>query len=329
MAKKGTQGPEYVRLNARVALDVAARLDEARAALKREGGKTDARGRRTSSGPEGAGAAWCKMRRDSGGGPLQPMIELRELSKSYAARGPAVQGLNLTVASGEFLVLAGPSGCGKTTTLTMINRLTEPSGGTVLIDGVDARSSDPVSLRRRIGFVFQDIGLFPHLNVAENAGIVLRLLHKSPAEIGARVDELLALVHLPAQEFRGVFPATLSGGQRQRVGVARALAASPRIMLMDEPFGAIDPITRDGLASDYRQIHERLGLTTILVTHDMTEAILLADRIALMREGRLVQVGTTNELISAPADDFVRAMMESPRRRSEALAAALKSGRRA
>ncbi|HWY15915.1 MAG TPA: ATP-binding cassette domain-containing protein [Rhizomicrobium sp.] len=257
------------------------------------------------------------------------MIELRELSKSYPARGPAVRGLNLTVASGEFLVLAGPSGCGKTTTLTMINRLTEPSSGTVLVDGVDARSTDPVALRRRIGFVFQDIGLFPHLNVAENAGIVLRLLGKSPAEIGARVDELLALVQLPAQEFRDVFPAALSGGQRQRVGVARALAASPRIMLMDEPFGAIDPITRDGLASDYRQIHERLGLTTILVTHDMTEAILLADRIALMREGRLVQVGTTNELISAPADDFVRAMMESPRRRSEALASALRAGSRA
>jgi osmoprotectant transport system ATP-binding protein len=255
------------------------------------------------------------------------MIELRELTKTYESRGTAVRGLNLTVASGEFLVLAGPSGCGKTTTLTMINRLTEPSGGTVLIDGVDARASDSVTLRRRIGFVFQDIGLFPHMNVAENAGIVLRLLGKAPPEINARVDELLALVRLPAGNYRGAFPAALSGGQRQRVGVARALAASPRIMLMDEPFGAIDPITRDELASDYRQIHDRLGLTTILVTHDMTEAILLADRIALMREGRLVQVGTPNDLLSAPADDFVRAMMESPRRRSEALASALRIGR--
>ncbi|HEY2446597.1 MAG TPA: ATP-binding cassette domain-containing protein [Rhizomicrobium sp.] len=251
------------------------------------------------------------------------MIELRELSKSYGARGQAVRGLNLTVASGEFLVLAGPSGCGKTTTLTMINRLTEPSGGAILIDGADTRDIDPVTLRRRIGFVFQDVGLFPHMSVAENAGIVLRLLGKPAGESAARVDELLALVQLPARDFRDTFPAALSGGQRQRVGVARALAASPRIMLMDEPFGAIDPLTRDELSSDYRQIHERLELTTILVTHDVTEAILLADRIALMREGRLVQVGTPNELLSAPADDFVRAMMESPTRRSQALASAL------
>ncbi len=249
------------------------------------------------------------------------MIELRELSKQYAAReAAAVHELNLRVETGEFLVLAGPSGCGKTTTLSMINRLVEPSGGAVLIDGVDARESDPVRLRRRIGFVFQDIGLFPHMTVAENAGIVLRLLGRPAPEIDARVDELLALVRLPPRTFRDVFPPALSGGQRQRVGVARALAASPRIMLMDEPFGAIDPLTRDELAADYRHIHERLGLTTILVTHDMTEAVLLADRIALLREGRLVQAGTPRELLAAPADDFVRAMIDSPRRRAEALA---------
>jgi osmoprotectant transport system ATP-binding protein len=249
------------------------------------------------------------------------MIELRDLSRYYGKRGAAVEGLNLRVETGEFLVLAGPSGSGKTTTLSMINRLVEPSRGVVLIDGVDTRESDGVALRRRIGFVFQDIGLFPHLSVAENAGIVLRLTRMPPREIMIRVDELLALVRLPPEVFRDALPSALSGGQRQRVGVARALAANPRIMLMDEPFGAIDPLTRDELAFDYRQIHERLGLTTILVTHDMTEALLLADRLALMREGRLVQVGTPRDLLSAPADDFVRAMVEHPQRRARVLAA--------
>jgi osmoprotectant transport system ATP-binding protein len=247
------------------------------------------------------------------------VIELRNLSKQY---GPAaaVDGVNLRIETGEFLVLAGPSGCGKTTTLSMINRLVEPSHGAVLIDGADMRETDPVSLRRQVGFVFQDIGLFPHMTVAENTGITLKLAGKTRQEITVRVDELLALVRLSPERFRDVYPASLSGGQRQRVGVARALAASPRVMLMDEPFGAIDPLTRDELAADYRRIHERLGLTTVLVTHDMTEAMLLGDRIALMREGRLVQAGTPRELISSPADDFVRDMMESPKRRARALA---------
>jgi osmoprotectant transport system ATP-binding protein len=247
------------------------------------------------------------------------MIELRDLTKQY---GPiaAVDGVTLRIETGEFLVLAGPSGCGKTTTLSMINRLVEPSHGAVLIDGTDTRETDAVALRRRIGFVFQDIGLFPHMTVAENAGITLKLIGRTRQEIGARVDELLALVRLAPERFRDAFPGALSGGQRQRVGVARALAASPRLMLMDEPFGAIDPLTRDELAADYRRIHERLGLTTVLVTHDMTETMLLGDRIALMREGRLVQVGSPRELVSSPADDFVRAMMESPKRRARALA---------
>jgi osmoprotectant transport system ATP-binding protein len=247
------------------------------------------------------------------------VIELRELSKHYGA-ATAVDGVSLRIETGEFLVLAGPSGCGKTTTLSMINRLVEPSRGAVLIDGVDTRETDPVALRRQIGFVFQDIGLFPHMTVAENAGITLKLAAKKQQEIAVRVDELLALVRLPPDRFRNAFPGTLSGGQRQRVGVARALAASPRLMLMDEPFGALDPLTRDELAADYRRIHERLGLTTVLVTHDMTEAMLLGDRIALMRDGRLVQAGTPRELISSPADDFVLAMMESPTRRARALA---------
>ncbi|HEX4158033.1 MAG TPA: ATP-binding cassette domain-containing protein [Rhizomicrobium sp.] len=247
------------------------------------------------------------------------MIELRGLSKHY---GPvaAVDGVSLRIETGEFLVLAGQSGSGKTTTLSLINRLIEPSSGAILIDCADTRETDPVALRRQIGFVFQDIGLFPHMTVAENAGIALKLAGRARREIDARVDELLALVRLPPERFRNALPAALSGGQRQRVGVARALAASPRLMLMDEPFGALDPLTRDELAADYRRIHERLGLTTVLVTHDMTEAMLLGDRIALMREGRLVQAGTPRELISSPADEFVRAMMDSPTKRARALA---------
>jgi len=247
------------------------------------------------------------------------MIELCDLAKTY---GPvaAVDGINLQIGTGEFLVLAGQSGSGKTTTLSLINRLVEPSRGAVLIDGVDTRETDAVVLRRQIGFVFQDIGLFPHMTVAENVGITLKLAGRTRAGIAVRVEEMLTLVRLAPERYRDVFPAALSGGQRQRVGVARALAASPRVMLMDEPFGALDPPTRDELAADYRRIHERLGLTTVLVTHDMTEAMLLGDRIALMREGRLVQVGSPRELITSPADDFVRAMMESPKRRARALA---------
>lgn len=251
------------------------------------------------------------------------MIELRNLAKSYDGRSAAVEGVTLTIATGEFLALVGPSGCGKTTTLSMINRLVEPSDGTVLIDGSDTRRWNPVTLRRQIGFVFQDIGLFPHMTVAENAGVVLRILGEDNQRIQSRVNELLALVRLRPETYRNRFPADISGGERQRVGVARALAARPAIVLMDEPFGAVDPLARDKLASDYRQIHDSLGLTTLLVTHDMTEAILLADRIALMREGRLVQVGSPRDLVLSPADEFVRAMMDTPRRRATAVASTM------
>jgi osmoprotectant transport system ATP-binding protein len=254
------------------------------------------------------------------------MITLRKLSKVYpGAARPAVDGIDLTVARGEFLVLIGPSGCGKTTTLTMINRLEEPSSGEIEIDGTDVRSVDPVALRRRIGFVFQDVGLFPHLSAGNNAGITLQVMGQPASEIAARTNEVLEQVRLPAREYRDRYPAMLSGGQRQRVGVARALAAKPSIMLMDEPFGALDPLVRDDLASDYREIHDSLGLTTLLVTHDMTEAFLLADRIAVMREGRLIQAATPRELIAAPADDFVRSMIESPRKRARALAEVMRA----
>ena len=251
------------------------------------------------------------------------MIELQDLSKSYRASGaPAVKRLNLKVSSGEFLVLVGPSGCGKTTTLSMINRLVEPTSGRVVIDGEDIARSNPAVLRRHIGFVFQDIGLFSHMTVAENVGITLRLLKTPRESVETRISEMLDLVRLPG-DYRDRLPRNLSGGQRQRVGLARALASKPNIMLMDEPFGAIDPLLRDDLAADYRAIHASLGLTTVLVTHDMTEALMLADRTAVMRAGELVQVGAPRELIDKPADDFVRALVEQPRQRARRLAQAL------
>lgn len=257
------------------------------------------------------------------------MIELRALSKDYPNAPRSVDAVSLAIATGEFLALIGPSGSGKTTLLSMVNRLIEPSSGRATIDGKDTQSVDAAVLRRRIGFVFQDVGLFPHMTIAENVGITLRLLRAAPAEIAARVDELLALVRLDPPVYRERLPAALSGGQRQRVGLARALAAKPSIMLMDEPFGAIDPLTRDDIASDYRTIHDSLGLTTLFVTHDMTEAFLLADRIAIMRSGKLVQVGKPADLLASPADDFVRAMVESPRRRAQALTEAMRTSERA
>jgi osmoprotectant transport system ATP-binding protein len=255
------------------------------------------------------------------------MIALEQVSMSYpGASLPAVHDVSLDVPRGAFFVLIGESGCGKTTTLHLINRLLEPSAGRILVDGTDVQTIDPVMLRRGMGFIFQAIGLFPHLTVAENIGITPRLLGWPKAEIDARVDELLQLVGLPSATYRNRLPASLSGGQRQRVGLARALAARPAIMLMDEPFGALDPLTRDDLSAEYRSIHESLGLTTVLVTHDMTEALLLADVIAVMREGRIVQTGSPAELLDAPADDFVRALIETPRRRAQRLAEALHVG---
>ena len=249
------------------------------------------------------------------------MIDIVNLTKEYQTGGrPAVDGLNLSVASGEFLVLVGPSGCGKTTTLSMINRLIEPTGGDILIDGQSVRQADPVTLRRHIGFVFQDIGLFPHLTAAENIGITLKLAGAPESQIDARVEELMTQINLPRARFGDRFPRALSGGQSQRIGLARALAARPSIMLMDEPFGALDPLTRDELGPEYRALHDALNLTTVLVTHDMTEAILLADRIAVMRHGRLAQIGSPREIVSSPADDFVRALIDNPRKRALALA---------
>jgi osmoprotectant transport system ATP-binding protein len=253
------------------------------------------------------------------------MIRLENVSKTYAAGSPILHSLNLEISRGEFAVLVGPSGCGKSTTLSLINRLNEPSAGIVRIEGQDASGLDPVELRRHIGFVFQDIGLFPHLTAGENIGVTPRLLHWPQDEIENRVRELLELVRLAPHLYIARLPGELSGGEQQRVGMARALAARPKIMLMDEPFGALDPLVRDELASDYRDIHRQFGLTTVLVTHDMTEALLLADTIAVMHKGKIVQSGTPRALIEAPANDFVRRMIETPRRQADRLAEALKA----
>ncbi len=248
------------------------------------------------------------------------MIDLRQLTKRYGDH-TAVDAVSLTVARGELLVLLGGSGSGKTTTLKMINRLVEPTSGQVLIDGSDVASRPAHELRRRIGYAFQQIGLFPHLTVGQNVGITLRLLGWDAGRILRRVDDLLALVELDPATFRERAPAELSGGQQQRVGVARALAAEPAVLLFDEPFGALDPLTRDRLQQSLRAIRARLAVTIVFVTHDMVEALLLGDRIAVMRDGRLLQVGTPQELLRAPASDYVAQLMETPLRHGRAVEA--------
>lgn len=251
---------------------------------------------------------------------LNNMIVLREVCKSYdGGRTFAVRDVSLNVGAGELLILLGSSGCGKTTTLKMINRLIEPTRGVIEVNGRDVLQQNPVELRRSIGYVFQGIGLFPHMTIAENIGVVPRLLGWSTAQIDERVDALLEMMSLPLNDFRHRWPGQLSGGQRQRIGLARALAAQPGLMLMDEPFGALDPVTRQELQDEYVRIHRDLGLSTIMVTHDMTEALLLADRIAVMRDGRILQLGTPHELISNPQDDFVQQMLEAPRKQTERL----------
>jgi len=248
-------------------------------------------------------------------------IELSGIEKRYGALA-ALAGVSLSVAPGEFTALVGGSGSGKTTLLKTINRLIAPDAGTVRVLGEDVAGAEPHLLRRRIGYVFQEVGLFPHLSVAENIAVTPKLLGWDRKRIDARVANLLGLVDLPL-EVAGRAPAALSGGQRQRVGVARALAAEPKLMLMDEPFGALDPLTRDALGADYRALHERLGLTTVMVTHDMAEAVLLADRIVVLRDGAIVADGKPAELLAQTHDDGVRALLEAPRRQAERLRAKL------
>ena len=253
------------------------------------------------------------------------MIELRQLTKRYGDF-TAVRELSLRVEEGELLVLVGGSGSGKTTTLKMINRLIEPTAGQVLIDGEDVSGITPHVLRRRIGYAFQRVGLFPHMSVGENIAIPLTLGGWDPARIAARVNELLELVELAPGISAGRRPSELSGGQKQRVGVARALAALPRLLLLDEPFGALDPVTRDRLQQSFLKIRQQLTLTAILVTHDMAEALLMGDRIGIMREGTLIQIGTPRELLHYPADDYVRQLIDTPMRQARVVDSLLGAG---
>jgi len=255
----------------------------------------------------------------------EAMIELDGLARRYGAQ-VALDGVSLSIARGEFVALVGPSGSGKTTLLKTINRLEEPDAGTVRIEGADVRAVAAPQLRRRIGYVFQEIGLFPHLTVAQNIGVTPRLMGWSQARIAQRVETLLDLVDLP-REVAARLPTALSGGQRQRVGVARALAAEPAMLLMDEPFGALDPLTRDALGADYRRLHDRLRLTTVMVTHDMAEAVLLADRIVVLIAGRSVGDGAPAALLQETADPRVRALLEAPKRQAERLSTRLAGAR--
>jgi osmoprotectant transport system ATP-binding protein len=243
------------------------------------------------------------------------VIVLQGLVKRYA-NALALDGVSLEVARGECVFLVGPSGCGKTTLLKTVNRLVELDAGSARVGGRDVRESAPHELRRRIGYAFQQVGLFPHLSVAENVGITPSLLGWERARIAARVDALLERVELPPEVFRARRPDALSGGQAQRVGLARALAAEPELLLLDEPFGALDPATRDRLQQRFQALRRELRLTVLFVSHDMAEALLLADRIAVMDAGRIVQLGTPRELLAAPADERVAALLETPRRQS-------------
>jgi len=255
--------------------------------------------------------------------PEDAAITLEGVTKHFGDGAPALDGVSLSVRPREFLAVVGASGSGKTTLLRLINRLSEPSAGTLRVGGADVTTLDPIALRRRIGYVFQEVGLFPHMTVAENIAITPRLLGWEKARMAARVDELLGLMRLDGS-YRARFPHQLSGGERQRVGVARALAAGPEMVLMDEPFAALDPLTRDALGQDYRALHDALGLTTLMITHDMIEALGLADRIAVLRAGAVIAQGAPAALIDHE-HAYVRELMQTPRKlaaRVDALLAA-------
>jgi len=233
-------------------------------------------------------------------------IKLENVSKIYGKNTrPAVDGVTLDIHPGEFVVLLGPSGCGKTTLLKMINRIYEPSTGRIQVDDTEVHDVPAPELRRRIGYVIQQSGLFPHMRIRDNVAVVPKLLKWDKTRIEGRVNDLLTLVGLPPETYADRYPSQLSGGEQQRVGLARALAAEPRTLLMDEPFGALDAITRSRLQEELKRIHRRFNQTILFVTHDIEEAVRLADRIVVMRDGRIVQAASPLEIVSHPTDDFV------------------------
>ncbi len=233
-------------------------------------------------------------------------IRFENVSRQFAGMvRPSVDNCSFEVEEGSFVVLLGPSGCGKTTLLKMVNRLYEPTTGRIYIDGVDIRKVKVTTLRQRIGYVIQQVGLFPHMTVAQNVAVVPTLLGWSREQIAPRVDELLTLIELPPDEYRDRYPSQLSGGQQQRVGLARALAGNPRLMLMDEPFGAIDAITRAGLQTEMLRLQRQLKKTILFVTHDVEEALRLADKIVIMQAGQIVQYDTPFTILTQPANPFV------------------------
>ncbi len=240
------------------------------------------------------------------------MISLQQVCKSYQQRYDALAPLSLEIASGELLVLLGSSGSGKSTLLKLINRLLEPDSGEILLHGKRLQEYDPVTLRRSIGYVFQGIGLLPHLSIIDNVATVPRLRGDDPAQATRQARELLADVNLDPDEYANRTPDELSGGQQQRVGVARALATGADLLLMDEPFGALDAITRDELQSMLLELHQRLHKTIVFVTHDIFEAVRLADRIVVMHRGRIEQIGNASELIRQPASEFVELLFSKP-----------------
>jgi osmoprotectant transport system ATP-binding protein len=242
------------------------------------------------------------------------ILRVDALAKTFPGGVKAVSDVSFSVGAGELVALVGESGCGKTTTLKCINRLLDPTSGQIEVEGEDIFALDPVILRRRIGWVMQGDGLFPHLTVAQNITVTPRLLGWQTPDLSDQVDELLTLVRLKPDLYKNRLPSELSGGQRQRVGVARALAARPNLILMDEPFGALDPITRDGLREDVMALKAKLNFAAVLVTHDMAEALLTADRIAVMDKGQIIQYGTPAELLAKPAGPMVERMLETPLR---------------
>ncbi len=248
----------------------------------------------------------------------QPAIEFVEVSKKFDATGlNAVDHVSLTIEEGEFITILGSSGCGKTTLLKLINRLYEPTEGSIRLFGTDISSMDVVKLRRSIGYVIQQVGLFPHMTIYENIATVPHLLKWSEDKIRIRVDELLRLVGLEAAEYKKRYPSQLSGGQQQRIGLLRALAVDPRLMLLDEPFGALDAITRLSLQDELTRIHGGLKKTFVFVTHDINEAFKLGNRVIVMNRGKILQFDTPRQIVRDPADDFVASLIASAREQEE------------